>query len=365
MNRNSISVLVGLEARQRIRSTRWKITAIILFVLISILILGSLYLGVAVGGATYRQWAENLLDITIAVVLFLGFAAAPTLSATSINGDRRDATLALVQATPISSWDLAIGKLLGSWFASLALIGVALPYLIWGIASSHTSILFGIIAVVVIALIMLAYCAIGLAFSTLTARPAASAMLTQATVLLLLLGLPIAFGLTYPLTERTHTVKVTEHEYNDSWDSSTCTLVDKDVEYNHTEYTWWLLTPNPLLIVSDTLSAGVDHEEAGDVYGGADLFAFLLSSARSGPHIADQSCAALNRRYADYYPADSPLVDDVVLLESDDPRLAQHVGDSWYYGLIVTIAIGTGSLLVAVRRLRVPARKLGKGVRVA
>lgn len=348
MNRNAVAVLVGLEVRQRIRSTRWQVTAGILFALISVMFLGSLYLAVAVAGIAYAEWSGNLLDIALAVVLFLGLAAAPTLSATSINGDRRDATLALVQATPISSWDLTVGKLLGSWLSSLALIGVALPYLLWGIVSSSTSILFGVLAVIVTALIMLVYCAIGLAFSSLTTRPAASAMLTQAAVLLLLIGLPIAFGLTYPLTSRTHQTIVAERDYSADSSFPTCALVERDERFYHTEYTWWLLAPNPVLLVSDILAAGIEGADDGDIDGASGFFAYLQSEARTGPDLSPQSCASI------YSPG-----------STDDARRARHIGDSWYIGLLLTIAAGAAALVVTARRLRVPAHKLGRGVRVA
>ncbi|MGO3327269.1 ABC transporter permease [Gordonia sp. (in: high G+C Gram-positive bacteria)] len=349
VNRSAVFVLAGLEVRQRIRSTRWQATAGILFALISVMVLGSLYLTVAVAELTYAEWAGNLLDIALAVVLFLGLAAAPTLSATAINGDRRDATLAVVQATPISSWELAVGKLLGSWLSALALIGVALPYLLWGIVSSPTSIVFGVLAVLVTALIMLAYCAIGLAFSSLTIRPAASAMLTQAMVLILLIGLPIAFGFTYPLTARTHQVTVAERDY--SVDSSVpgCVLHETDKRFNHTEYTWWMLAPNPVLLVSDTLSAGIaGSSDDDDIRGASGFFAFLQSAARTGPELSPQTCEST-----------------LAAGSSSDDRAARHIGDSWYIGLVLTLGAGAAALIVTARRLRVPARKLGRGVRVA
>ncbi|MEJ9077816.1 ABC transporter permease subunit [Gordonia malaquae] len=352
MNLQAVLTLAGLEVRQRIRSTRWQITAGILFLLVSMFILGSLYLVVGIAGATYRDWSRNLLDITLGIVLFLGVAAAPTLSATSINGDRRDATLALVQATPISSWDIAIGKLIGSWLASLALIGVALPYLLWGIATSRTSLVFGVLAVIVTALIMLGYCAIGLGFSSLTNRPAASAMLTQATVLFLLIGLPIGFGFTYPLVAQDHRVAVTHYDYTSSSVPSNCTLVMKDKEFYHTEYTWWMLAPNPLLIVSDTVAGGISDFHDGSNAGGAGLFSYLLSAARTGPEVADEKCR-------DHQVYSSGPFDD------DEDWSAQNVGRSWYIGLAMTLAIGGFGLWVAARRLRVPAGKLARGVRVA
>ncbi|GAA4683341.1 ABC transporter permease [Gordonia humi] len=346
MTPTAVATIAGLEIRQRIRSTRWIVTAVLLFALVSMLVLGSLYLAVGVVGASYRGWAENLLDIVLGVVLFLGFAAAPTLSATSINGDRRDATLALVQATPISSWDLALGKLLGSWLSSLALIGVALPYLIWGVVSSRTSIGYGVLAVVVLAAIMACYCAIGLGFSALTTRPAASAMLTQAGVLLLLIGLPIAFGFSYPLTAQNHSVLVAQRDYTEDSSVPSCRLVEQDKEFNHTERSWWLLAPNPVLLVSDVLAAGDDAARDGRGTGIAGMLARLQSSARIGPDVRDETCGDLYVR-------------------TDDRNMSVRIGDSWFIGLAVTIALGAGGLWTAARRLRVPAGPLPRGVRVA
>ena len=65
---------------------------------------------------------------------------------------------------------------------------------------------FSILAIVVTALLLGSYCAIGLGFSALSTRPTASTMLTLATVLLLLVGLPAVFGLALPSTEREYTV---------------------------------------------------------------------------------------------------------------------------------------------------------------
>ncbi|GEE03903.1 ABC transporter permease [Gordonia spumicola] len=343
MNPQAVMLIAGLEIRQRIRSTRWRITALVLFFLISAVILGSFYLAVVVAGIGYTPWSQSLLDTAIGVVLFLGLAAAPTLSATSINGDRRDATLALVQATPVSSWDLAVGKLLGSWTASLAMIGVSLPYLVWGVFSSPASIAAGVLAVIVVAVMMLAYCAIGLGFSSLTTRPAASAMLTQAMVLLLLIGLPIGFGITYPVTARTTTVGVAR---NDVY-MGECRVEQKEKEFYHTEYTWWMLAPNPVLIVSDVIAGGVDGARTGDAPGASGFFALLQSAARTGPDTTDQTCPR------------------PVYGEPASHREYRNIGRSWFIGLLMTLLLGAGGLAVAARRLRVPARKLARGVRIA
>lgn len=353
MNLTAITTIAGLEVRQRIRSTRWKWTLGVLFVLVSLLIFGSLWITVGFAGATYAQWATFLFDIALTIVLFLGLAAAPTMSATSINGDRRDATLALVQATPITAAELTLGKLIGSWMAALSLIGVVLPYLIWGLFTGAMSIVSGLLGIVVTALLLGCYCALGLAFSSLTVRPAASAMLTQATVLMLLIGLPIAFGMTMPLVSQQHQVLKAKYDYYD--DGSTCVDELQRESFLHTERTWWLMLPNPVLVVTDAVAGGVGIDDDGEPWlSGTILPASGQSMARSGPRIEGVTCA--QRANSEWFTENR---------KADNRHELRYVGHSWYLGLLVNIAIGAFSVWIAIRRLRVPARRLPKGVRVA
>ncbi|MGB3697518.1 MAG: ABC transporter permease subunit [Gordonia sp. (in: high G+C Gram-positive bacteria)] len=342
----AVTTIAGLEIRQRIRSTRWKRTLAALFVLVSALVLGSLWLAV-IAGATYAEWSRYLYELSLGLVLFLGLAAAPTMSATSINGDRRDATLAPVQATPISSMELTVGKWLGSWAAALTLIAVAAPYLVWGTFTGAVSVLAALGGVVVTALLLGCYCALGLGFSALTARPAASAMLTQATVLLLLIGLPIGFGMTLPLLTSQHALPQARYTWTDS--GRTCADVVAPTSSLHTERTWWLLAPNPLLIVTDNVAAGVDREPDETGPGPSVLLSLAQSGARSGPFPGGSACADTwrSRQLA------------------EQAHAARYIGHTWYLGLLVNLAIGGLGLAIASRRLRVPARRLPKGVRVA
>ncbi|MGB3302641.1 ABC transporter permease [Gordonia sp. (in: high G+C Gram-positive bacteria)] len=344
-NVSAATTIASLEIRQRIRSTKWKWTLGILFALISLLILGSLGLTLMVGG-TYAAWSRFLFDLALGIVLFLGLVAAPTMSATSINGDRRDATLAVIQATPITSTELAVGKWLGSWLASLALIAVAAPYLLWGVFTGPVSLLGAVLGIVVLAILLGCYCAIGLGFSSLTARPAASAMLTQSTVLLLLVGLPILFGMTLPLVTQSHEVTTSSHSPETPGE---CTNAQVNQDFLHTERTWWLLAANPLLIVSDAIASGVERGPAEYGESASSLPAAGLSIARSGPYLKGSVCL---EEYGDYR-------------YGRQVHETRFIGTSWYIGLIFNMVLGALGLSVASRRLRVPAHKLAKGVRVA
>ena len=205
-----VGVIVELELRQRLRTTRWKATLVVAFVVTSLAVFGSMYLAVGAFGGTYAGWASNLYGLLIGFLVLLGIIVAPTLAATTINGDRKDATLAVVQDTAISNWQLALGKLIGSWVAGMALVAVAAPYVIWGLVEAPQPIWRGVVGAVVLALVFACYAGIGLGFSAVTARPAGSAVLTQAAVFFLLLGLPVVFGLLYPTVAQTHSVVRTD-----------------------------------------------------------------------------------------------------------------------------------------------------------
>ncbi|MDL9948713.1 ABC transporter permease subunit [Gordonia sp. ABSL11-1] len=368
-----VGVLIGLELRQRVRTTRWKVTLVLSFVVISAVVFGSMAVAVNPSESSYHQWAQNLYAIVLGALLFLGIVLAPTLTATTINGDRKDATLAVVQATPISNWQLALGKLIGNWVCCLALMVVALPYLVWAIIAAPYGFGRGILGVVVCAVLFACYCGIGLGFSALTARPAGSAVLTQATVFFLLLGLPALFGLLYTTTSEDHEVTRARYSAPDGWPENaastppTCRDVETTETFAHTERIWWLLAPNPVLIVPDIVAPQDNPEvrvwETGHRPPGPTLLtpiAETLSAARMGPYIDAPRCGD-QRAWFSTSGDSSPGR----FYAGQTAHERARIGDSWYLGLLANMAFGAIGLTVAARRLRVPARKLPRGVRIA
>ncbi|NLG56209.1 MAG: ABC transporter permease subunit [Rhodococcus sp.] len=360
-----VGVLVGLELRQRLRTTRWKITLAIAFVVLSLFVFGSMYLTMIAGSASYRDWSQNLYSIVIAVELFFGIVLAPTLSATAINGDRKDATLAVVQATPISHWQLAIGKLVGNWVSCLVLVLAGSPYLIWGIIAAPYGIGLGLLGVVVLCLLFACYCGLGLGFSALTARPAGSAVLTQATVFFLVLGLPALFGLLYPTVAQDHRVIRADYTYDYFADEPMpmqepdCQDVEETERFIHTERIWWLLAPNPFLILPDVVAQR--DTEGVDTWDTAMApIAASLSAARVGPYVDAPTCSDGRN----FYSSDGTSHRSE-FYEAKDAHETARIGDSWYVGLLVNLIFGGIGLVIAARRLRVPAGKLPKGVRIA
>ncbi|GAA4803117.1 ABC transporter permease [Tomitella cavernea] len=371
-----VGVLMQLELRQRLRTTRWKATLGIAFVVLAVAVFGSMYIAMISGGASYRDWARNLYAIVMAAELFFGIILAPTLTATAINGDRKDATLALVQATPISNRQLVVGKLAGNWVSCLALVAISSPFLIWGMIAAPYGIAIGLLGVVVLCLLFACYGGIGLGFSALTARPAGSAVLTQATVFFLILGLPALFGLFYTTTSQEHQVVRGKYAYparsSEPGISPTKEPVCHDVEqtetFYHTEHIWWLLAPNPFLILPDVVA---EHDNpvsnnnswiAGQRPTDPTIMtpiSQMLSRARAGPYINAPRCHESMARYT------TDPTDYRTFYQAQNAHAKSRVGDSWPVGLLVNAVFGFIGVFVAARRLRVPAGKLPKGTRIA
>ncbi|MAU81411.1 MAG: hypothetical protein CME34_05975 [Gordonia sp.] len=137
--------------------------------------------------------------------------------------------------------------------------------------------------------------------------------------------------------------------------------------FDHTERIWWLLAPNPALIVPDVVAAHDNPPVYGWWTDGMPLgptlvtpIAEMLSSVRVGPYIDAPKCSERVGHYTGGYDSGpSPFYRD------QQAHQRARVGDSWYLGLLANLAFGGIGLIVAARRLRVPAGKLPKGVRIA
>lgn len=354
-----IGTIAGLELRQRIRTTRWWITLGVAFLVITLLVFGSRYAATATGDGSAEGWDRDFYAIVGGFVLLLGLVVAPSMTATSINGDRKDANLAVVQATPITAVQLALGKLLGGWAASLALLVVSAPYLIWAALVAPYSIFTSLLGIVVAALLFLCYCGIGLGFSALSARPVSSAVLTQLTVFFLIVGLPAIMGLLTPFVRETSVVLRPDWDHYRSVLTS-CHEKPQTVTVTHTERIWWLVAPNPFVVAADAVSQSdpaltANPEAHGDVIRQNPDDTILLSLARdvsrlrSGPEDARNiGCSEHARSWREGHQYRS-----------------RFVGNTWYLGLVVNLAVGAAGLAIAIRRLRIPAETLPRGVRIA
>ena len=129
MSWSAVRTVAVLELRQRVRSTRWRVMLVV-WGIVLVLLCGGMASLASMSGDSVDRVVPSLYDTALCFVLGIGLIVAPTLSATSINGDRADATLALLQATTLRSQEIVVGKLVAAWSAALAFLAVALPFLV-------------------------------------------------------------------------------------------------------------------------------------------------------------------------------------------------------------------------------------------
>lgn len=394
LRRRGVATVTALELRQRVRSTRWRLALGIWFVLVGLVT----WLSFSATASVVRYAADDatvgggdpgtvvdapargplIFGLVMFFVLLAGLLVAPTLSAGSINGDRTAGTLATLQVTLLSPAEIAVGKLLAGWGAAVAFLVASLPFLALALAAGGVRVASFVVTLVLLVVLLGVVCAIGLGCSALVARTTASALLTYLSVLGLVLGTLIVFGLTLPL--------VTQHDEVPTWtdaavavaddptgspavvegsvDAATgrpldprddgdafssvataCTLTTEPAERQHTERTWWLLAPNPFVVVADAAPAG-DPDVSFSLVDPLAEFRSAVRAVRAGPPPVQSWCSD--------GPADVP---------TDAARAAG--APVWPWGLGVDVLLGAAGVWVAVRRLRIPQTRLVRGTRVA
>ena len=362
MTWTGVHTIMVLELRQRVRATRWRIMLGI-WLAVLILLCGGLAIAVETTspGDTSNEYLLALYDVVVCFVLGIGLIVAPTLSATSINGDRADATLALLQATALRSQEIVVGKLLAAWAAAIAFLGVATPFLIilTVAGGSHWQALLAHLVILVFTLG--AVCAIGLGFSGLTARPSASAVLTYLVVAALTVGTPLATAISASLVTGTQTVETYEVDYGDSTDQKVTCEPEPEIrthDVTRTDWIWWMLAPNPFVALGDATAHAPQQPASASVGDPASLLSL------TGEGVDFMRDPQPERVVHNYCEDRQDLDDSSSSSRNDRGPLATHLV-FWPASLVVLMALGAGGLVTAGRRLRVPAGKLPRGVRLA
>lgn len=376
MSIQGIQAVAGLELKQRARTSRWPLVLGIWFVVIAAVALltwfslrnqqsGSATDGTysSLGDGTYSdyqpapQWqaGRSMYDLITFFVLGLSLLIVPSLTATSVNSDREQGVLATLQTTLLTPADIIVGKWIASIVVVLVFLATALPFLVWGWIAGHAGFFSILGSMFTLVAVLAVICAVGLMFSTLTARPVASAVLTYFAVAALVFGTLIAFLLTLKPMETTDTVRI--HGIASSWydkhpndqpTSKDCVTYTEKQQRIHTERVWWLLALNPVVVVAD---AGYNKppDNSSDVIAPMYWISEGVGQARKGPSDeVQQQCWT-----SDTSPAPS----------TPDARAGQS--PIWPYGLGVLSLLGAGAMLVATRRTRTPVHRLPNGTRIA
>ncbi len=362
MSRSGVWLVAQLELRQRVRSTKWKSALITVAGLIGGVTLLMWAAFNSFGGQDNSDTANITFGLVVFFVLFIGLVISPTLSATTINGDVRDGTMAPLQATGLSAVDIVVGKLLASWAASLAFVVVAIPFIAFAYLDGSMPVWAMLVVVLVLAVELLVVCALGIGWSALTARTPSSAVLTFTTVAVLSVVLPILFGLLSVVLQQE--VEVTERNeiYYDASSAPNGAIEDaygnfivcEESTYvttvPRTDKLWWLLAVNPYVIVADSApspSAGSYTNESG-LLGGLKQ---VVREARLGPSNVNDYCG-----------------DDTGGTTVEEQERRDNLASLppvWPWGLGFQALMGLGAVALAVRRVSVPYGTLPAGSRVA
>lgn len=322
-----MKALVMSELRQRMRGKRWWIVIAIWF---------SILLGLVtlIRSAMLRALDFNpdpnvdigsiMFGSLALLVLALICLIAPSLTATTINGERDRGTLAILQATTLRAWQIVLAKFLAALVTAAAFLAATLPIALWAIAEGGVGAAKALAVYLTLFGVSFVLLAGGLLASGLVRRPALSALLSYGFVGFLTIGTLILFG-----------ISTTTAEY--------------DPETGRSDYgvRWLILAPNPFVVLAD----------AAPESGGENLDD-PLNSMRD---------AIRDVREPQPFPIDgmwecTPSGECESPTAPSEPKEAAPV---WPYGLGIQFAFAVFALYVATERLRVPAKRLPRGERIA
>lgn len=292
-------------------------------------------------------------------VLALSLLVSPALSAQAINGDRDRGTLATLQVTRLTATEIAAGKLLAAWGTSGVFLALTLPDVVWSIAEGGVGIGRAVAVLAVVLVLCGVICALALALSALLARGITSAVLSYLVVFALTVGTVVAFGLATALTTSTETrTSLHPKDYRDYTVSGVktptafchqrpeqCATRTYTTTAAHPERVWWLLAPNPFVVLADSAPqlplrrdpvTGEVQPRALDPLGGIGM---TVREIRA------------------------PGNESGVFLPGGQAR--SNAPPVWPWGLGFDVLLGAGALVLTARRLRAPVYRLPRGVRIA
>jgi ABC-type transport system involved in multi-copper enzyme maturation permease subunit len=345
---SGVLTVARLEFMLRIRAGRWRWLVGAWFVVltgVTWLVRTAASRAAGLGDEVGRQHMLGavMFGVVVLVVLALALLVAPALAAQSVNGDRERGTLATLQVTRLRAGEIALGKLAASWGTALVFLAVTLPLALWCYVEGGLSV--GRIAGVylVTALLLGVVCAISLGLSALLARSTTSGVLAYLTVFALSAGTAIAFGLVTASTQQTVTgLRLT------CGDAGGCTY---ETTVSRPDRTWWLLAPNPFVVLADSAPAGPVHRERlpnGDVV-----------EVPSDVDILGEMSRSLHKIRA------TPRVVDHDFGTSFEVPDGVTGGPIWPLGLGIDLALAAGAIWLTTVRLRTPTHRLARGQRVA
>ncbi|WP_084077412.1 ABC transporter permease [Demequina sp. NBRC 110057] len=389
---HGVGLMTSIELRRRRPTTKGYIFYGILFALVAaICILAAVF--------TQADRSSANFELVLILVLGVGMLIAPSLSATSINGDSGEGVLAPLQMSHLTAGDIAFGKVIASWLVSVIALVALSPFLIYTYLSSGWHL--GEVAMTIGAILftVLAFTAVGLAWSSLAARAVASVSLAHLTTGVFLIGTLVAFAIggalvTEDTGERDRYIDYeqltpdaqaaleeayTTGDYS-TLDAADYPCVDSEWAYTvtHTDQIAWILLLNPAVMVIETAPIVDPETWEKDGRAAPGTFALLhqqISDARLGP-VEGEATRWVYDECDDLFGSGAEAAEmteeemeaqwaaDEAAAAEREQQLANLPRNPWP-ALGVLAVLFLGSMTIVVRRLRVPYKKLRSGTRVA
>ncbi|MDT0183055.1 ABC transporter permease [Microbacterium sp. ARD31] len=365
MSASRIGTIVRLELTQRTRSLAW----FVLLGVFAVLLIIVTVLSFAAWGFA-EEPGSAIFSTIVYITLLLVVLVSPTLSGNAVNGDRDAATLAPVQVTLATTGEIIAGKFLAAWITGLAFVAVSVPFLLIATIGGGADPLTVLVSLVILVIEIGVISAVGVALSGILARPLFSVASTYLVVAALVIGTLIAFALSG------YTVRSEATNSYRSYDVGTGAAgsfpcfpgeepsadypCDPELEIECGDWqtdtyevprfdrVWWMLAPNPFVILADATPSRFDDSGYP-----VDLFGQIKTGVRQAQQPPD-----LETRWDDCAP----------LVMEDYPTPEEMVDGStpsWFVGLALQVVLAAGLLWWAWARTRTPARRLPPGTRIA
>ena len=357
MTAEGIATVARQEFRLRIRAGRWKALLVSFFLVLlvfTVLLRGAM---TSLGPEDLPYTGTVLFGGLALFVLALALLVVPALAAQSVNGDRERGTLATLQVTRLSSGEIVVGKFVAAWGTALVFLALTLPLVLYAMTQGGVPAGRVLVVLLVLALLLGTVCAISLLLSSLLSRTTTSGVLAYLSVFALAVGTIVVFGLVTAVTAEQRTVTY-ENDCTGMPADSGCVPGSQSYETTQarTDRTWWLLAPNPFVVLADAAPQLPEERIEPDVYG--DVVPTV--QARDLDPLGQIGRAVRDlRREPDEGDEGGGLLPDQVAGETERPAAV------WPLGLAVDVLLGVGALVLTERRLRTPTRTLPKGQRVA
>jgi ABC-type transport system involved in multi-copper enzyme maturation permease subunit len=353
-----VATVAKQEFRLRIRAGRWRWLLSIWF---AVLVVFTVLVRLALGGFSSEDVTDKGIVIYGGLMLFvLGLAllVVPALAAQSVNGDRERGTLATLQVTRLTAADICVGKFAAAWGTALVFLAISLPLVVYAVTQKGVPVGRVLVVTVVLALLLGTVCAIALALSAVLARTTTSAVLAYLAVFALTVGTLILFGLVTAMTTEQYTVTAQTSCTATNGSTPVCENSSFESTRARTDRTWWLLAPNPFVVLADAapqlpaLTEAQQRQRREEEERGV-----FRQDARDIDPLGGLGRAVRGLRDVPESNEGGGVLTSAPVRDERKPV--------WPLGLAVDVILAAGALWLTTRRLATPSRKLPKGQRVA